>query len=164
MPLPHDFDAESLYLRDHWFVHDLVSVDPEARTLHARTDTTQLGGFVDAQRTVSGHAKHLPAAIAIQITGTLGQLYAVYALGLRATEGWCGYGTHIKDARFGKMGLVGPPLELHLSAHKQRRFRGNWFVEFTFRFEQEGEDVYRSNQWACWMQQEACAAGTPPLA
>ncbi len=151
-PLPPDFAAEALYEPSSWFVHELLRVDGHARCIEARMDTTRLGTLVDDQRLVAGHDKHLPAAVAIQATGTLGQLYAVYALGLRPSLGWAGYGTHIHDARFPRMGRIGPPVHLFGEAERQRCIRATWFVTIAFRFEQEGEVVYRSRQSAAWVR------------
>lgn len=150
MPLPEDFAAEAMYLPHGWFLNDLVAVDAPGRKVVATMDTTALGFLVDAQREVSGHELHVPAAVIIQATGTLGQLYAVYALGLRATEGWHGYGTHIKAARFGRMGRIGPPITATATCLKQRQLMGTWFCEFDLRFEQDGEAVYTSCQSAAW--------------
>jgi hypothetical protein len=94
MPIPDDFAIESMYERDAWFVHDLVEVDRAARRIVGGIDTTRLGAFVDAPRAWPTHDKHLPGAVAIQITGTLAQLHGVYVLDMRSTDGWLGYGTH----------------------------------------------------------------------
>lgn len=149
-----DFEREALYTRDAWFVHDVLDIDPDAGQLTAQMHTDDLL-LVSAQREVAGHAKHVPAAIAIQATGTLGQLYAVYVLGLRATEGWAGYGTHIHKARWGKAGRIGPPITLLCTCTRQRTLWSTRFVDFTFRFEQEGDVVYSSRQTAAWKRDEA---------
>ncbi|HMV66340.1 MAG TPA: hypothetical protein PKA64_05785 [Myxococcota bacterium] len=150
MSLPDDFAAEALYAPDSWFVHRLVEVDAPGRRLEAEIDTERIGWLVDAQREVSGHLKHVPAAVVIQATGTLGQLYAVYALGLRATQGWAGYGTHIKQARFNRMGVIGPPIQVTVTCARQRQLMGTWFCDFEFCFRQDGEAVYTSTQTAAW--------------
>lgn len=149
-PIPPDFADESLYASDAWFIHRLIGVDKPNRKVIGEMDTTRIGWLVDHQREVAGHARHVPAAVVIQATGTLGQLYAVYALDLRPTQGWAGYGTHIRQARFLRMGLIGPPLVCTLTATKQRQLLGTWFCDFTFRFEQRGEVVYESTQSAAW--------------
>ncbi len=154
MPLPPDFAAESLYAPDAWYVHDLVELDADAGRVVALIDTTRLGALVDAQRCWPGHDKHLPGAVAIQVTGTLGQLHAVYVMGLRATEGWVGFGTHIKKARFPNMGIIGPPVHAALTATRTRRIRGTWFLEYDFRFTQEDRLVYESTQTAAWGQSD----------
>ncbi len=154
MPLPEDFAQESLYAPDAWFVHDLLQVDAGAGLVRARVDTTRLGPLVQAQRAWPGHERHFPGAIAIQVTGTLGQLHAVYCMGLRPTEGWFGFGTHIKAARFPRMGRIGPPAEVEVRSTRQRMIRGVWFVDYAFRYEQEGQLFYESEQTAAWGRTE----------
>ena len=109
MPLPEDFADLALYDERAWFLTD-ARFEPENERVVATCDTTRLGTMVDAQRVVPGHPKHFPGAVAIQITGTLGQLYATYILGLKITDGWVGFGTHIHDARFRGLGIIGPPV------------------------------------------------------
>lgn len=145
-----ELESEALYSPDGWFVHRVLSVDPEHHRVVAEMDTTRLGLLVDAQRPLPGHALHVPAALAIQATGTLGQLYAVFVLGLRVTDGWVGFGTHIHEARWGKIGLIGPPVVMTATCTRKRRLMGTWFCDFTYRYEQEGEVVYTSRQTAAW--------------
>lgn len=145
-----DFAPEAMYAPEAWFVHRLLRVDPASRTVEAELDTTAQDALVTAQREVAGHEKHLPAASVIQATGTMGQLYAVYALGLRATAGWSGYGTHIREARFHRMGVVGPPVHITLTCTRQRQMMGAWFCEFDFAFRQGDALVYTSKQSAAW--------------
>lgn len=145
-----DFDTESLYTRDGWFVHRFLGLDVDAATVTAELDTTRIGGLVDAQKEVAGHLKHVPAVVAIQMTGTLGQLFAVYGMGLRVTEGWSGYGTHIDKARFWRMGTIGPPVVGKATCTRRRQFRGTWFLNFDFELSQDGERMYTSSQMAAW--------------
>lgn len=148
MPLPPDYERESLYGPEAWFVHDLLEVDAEH--VLAVMDTTRLGALVDAQRVLPGHPKHVPGAVAIQATGTLGSLHAVYGLGLRISDGWFGFGTHITNARFTKIGQIGPPVELRLTATRVRRFRDRLFAKYSFAYAQSGEPIYESEQIAVW--------------
>lgn len=150
MPLPHDFEHECLYAPDQWYVHDLLGIDGDNGVVRGLVDTTRLGPLVDAQRESPGHPRHVPGAVMVQITGTLGSLHAVYVLGLRPSEGWSGFGTHVKGARFPSLGRIGPPMEVELRASRIRRLRGRTFAEYAFRYTQEGRDVYRSEQAAIW--------------
>lgn len=150
MQFPEDFVREALYAPEFWYLHELVEIDPVEHRVVGRIDTTRLGPIVDAQRPWPGHEKHLPGSVAIQVTGTLGNLHAHCILGLRASEGWVGYGTHVRDGRFKKLGLIGPPVLATATAHKRRHFRGAWFLDYTFAFEQEGELLYSSEQTAVW--------------
>ncbi|MCK6506970.1 hypothetical protein L6R53_26960 [Myxococcota bacterium] len=150
MPIPDSFVHECLYAPEAWFIHDVLTLDPEGDRVVAWIDTTRLGPLVDAQRTWPGHDKHFPGAVAIQVTGTLGQLHAIYCMGLRASEGWIGFGTHVKKARFPSMGRIGPPATAALSVVRKRQLRGTWFVDYAFRYEQEGRLFYESEQTAAW--------------
>jgi hypothetical protein len=85
------------------------------------------------------------------VTGMLGFAHAYYVLGLRHADGWIGYGTHIHEARYGRLARIGPPLRLECRGVQQRRIRGgSLYVRYAFRFEQEGAAVYESEQGAVW--------------
>lgn len=152
MPLPDDYAAEALYRPEAWFVHDLAEIDRDAQRLVGVIDTTRLGPLVDAQVVRPGHPKHFPGAVAIQATGTLGQLHAIYVLGLRFTEGWSGFGTHILDASFRKIGEIGPPVLAACTATRVRKVRGTIFVDYAFDFTQDGASIYQSTQRAAWVR------------
>lgn len=149
------FEAESLYTRDQWYLHEVTELNAEAGLIRAVTDTNQLGHVVAAQRPWPGQPQHIPGILMVQITGTLGNLHAVYALNLRMTEGWVGFGTHIHEASFRHLGEIGPPLELELRALRIKRFKGSVFVRYAYRFEQSGRLVYSSQQTAVWSQTPA---------
>lgn len=155
MPIPEDFAAESLYHPSWWCVHDVLEIDREAGRVVALIDTTRLGDLVEAQRPWPGHERHLPGAVAIQVTGTLGNLHAVYVLGLKCSEGWVGYGTHVKEARFRRIGRIGPPVRAELVNLKKRFVSNVWFLSYRFRFEQDGEAIYESEQTAAWRRTTA---------
>jgi len=150
--LPDDFARESLYTPDHWYLHDLVELDREGHRIIGWTDTTRLGALVDAQQDWPGHPKHVPGAVAVQLTGTLGNLHAAYILDLRPSEGWVGFGTHMKKARFRRMGTIGEPMISHMTCTRHRKLRGTWFLDYEFRFEQQGEVLYESLQTAAWVR------------
>ncbi len=148
MALPADFEKECLYRPSSWFVHDMIAVSEKAVVAH--TDTTRLGELVGSQNELPGHPLHVPGAVMVQITGTLGNLHAVYGLGLRVSEGWVGFGTHVRSARFPSIGTIGPGMEVALEAQRVRRIRGRWFVEYQFTYTQEGRVIYQSEQSAVW--------------
>lgn len=150
MPLPHDFADECLYDERAWFIHDVLELSAEEGLVRAVMDTTRLGVLVDAQRVLPGHPKHLPGAVAIQVTGILGQLHAVYNLGLRASEGWSGFGTHVHSAKFHSMGEIGPPVMLEARVLRHRQLQGTHFLRFAFDYRQEGRRVFHSEQSAAW--------------
>ena len=150
MPIPDDFSAECLYAPDHWFVHDVRKIDLETHEVIGVIDTTRLGSLVEAQQPRPGHVPHLPGAIAIHVTGTLGNLHAVYAMGLRPSQGWIGYGTHLKGARFRRLATIGPPVIASAVCHRRRQIRGTWFLEYRFSYVQDDEIVFESEQTAAW--------------
>ena len=153
MPLPPDFERECMYTPDAWFLVDCDFL-PEEQRIVGTCDTTRIGALVEAQRVWPNHPKHLPGAVAIQITGTLGQLYATYVLGMPATEGWVGFGTHIHTARFRRLGEIGPPVRCEATLISKRTLRGTVFTRFRFLFTQDGEECYLSEQTAAWVQSD----------
>jgi hypothetical protein len=87
----------------------------------------------------------------IHLTGMLGFAHAYYVLGLRHADGWIGYGTHIQAARYGRLATIGPPLLLECRGTRVRRIREeSLYVRYAFRFAQQGEVVYESEQGAVW--------------
>lgn len=155
MPLPDDFAAECLYRSDAWFAHDLVRLEDDPAEVEVEVDTTRLGPLVDAQVEVPGHPRHVPGAVCIQLTGTLGSLLATYVLGMRRSEGWVGYGTHIHDAKFSGMGRIGPPVRARATVLGTRTVRGTTFVRYRFLFTQGEREIYRSEQSAAWFRPDA---------
>jgi hypothetical protein len=152
MPLPPDFADECLYGPDAWFLHDVRHLDRDR--VEGIVDTTRLGPLVDAQVPRRGHPRHVPGAVMVQLTGTLGNLHAVYALGLRVSEGWVGFGTHVRGVRFPSLGRIGPELMATACVTRVRVLRGRHFVDYAFRYEQEGRLVYESEQTAVWVRGE----------
>ena len=152
MPLPDDFATYALYDERAWFLSD-VRFEPEHQRVIGTCDTTRLGEMVDAQRVLPNHPKHFPGAVAIQVTGTLGQLYPTYVLDLKSTEGWVGFGTHIHDARFKGVGKIGPPVTCTAELVTRREVWGTLFTRFKFTFEQEGSVIFRSEQTAAWVKE-----------
>jgi len=150
MPFPDDFEDECLYEKSCWFLHDVLEIDREAHRVVGWLDTTRIGSLVEGQIDWPGHDKHLPGAVAIQMTGTLANLHAVYCMDLRPSSGWVGFGTHIKNGRFPRLGRIGPPVIARAEATRRRMIRGTWFVDYAFRYEQEDELVYESLQVAAW--------------
>ncbi|WP_106087745.1 hypothetical protein [Enhygromyxa salina] len=155
MAIPELFTSESLYTPDQWFVHDIVETGE--RHMVGICDTSELAShpLVVAQRSWPGQPKHVPGAIMVQITGTLGNIHAVTVLNLRMTDGWVGFGTNILDARFRGLGRIGPPLRCELKVEELRELKGQLFVTYEFRFGQEGRAIYKSRQRASWSRVQA---------
>ena len=154
MAIPSDFAQECMYRQPWWFVHDVLELDEAANRVVAVMDTTQLGDQVAMQHLWPGHEPHVPAAVMVQATGVLGNLHAAYVLGLRPTQGWVGYGTKVENARFPAMGRIGPPVTMTLEARRVRKVRGRYFIDYVFTYEQDGEQIYCSEQSAVWFQSD----------
>lgn len=159
-PIPEDFAAESVYTADAWFVHALLEISEER--VRGIMDTTRLGALVDAQREIGAHFKHVPAGIAIHTAATLSNLHAVYALGLRPSEGWTGYGTKVEKARFPAMGRIGPEAELRADIVKHRVIRGVHFIDYALEYSQLGEIFFTSRQSAVWRRATPHEPGPTP--
>lgn len=157
MAIPEAFLSESLYTQDQWYVHDVLECGEDH--VVGICDTSQLtdNPLVLAQRPWPGQPKHVPGAVMVQITGTLGNIHAVCGLGLRMTEGWIGFGTNILDAKFRGLGAIGPAMRCELKVEEQRWIKGQLFVTYAFRYEQDGRPIYRSRQRASWMRSEGAS-------
>lgn len=160
MPIPEDFHAQCLYAPEAWFIHDLVRLDPDERVVIAHVDTTRLGALVDAQKAVPGHPKHLPGAICVQLTATLGCLLAAYTLGMPPTEGWVGFGTAIHEARFPSIGEIGPPVLARADVVSVRTFRATRIVRYRFEYTQGERVVYRAEHTAAWFRPDQSTGST----
>ncbi len=152
MALPDDFDAQMLYEPDAWFVHDILELDHEGRSVVGWVDTTRLGRLAEAQRVGPGHPKHFPGAVCVQLTGTLAMILSAYVLGMPRTEGWVGFGTHVHHAKFPSLGEIGPPVEAACTVLSLRTLRATTFARYAYRYTQEGREIYVSEQSAAWLQ------------
>jgi hypothetical protein len=108
------------------------------------------------------HPRHVSGAVMVHVTAMLGLAHAYFVLGLRHRDGWIGYGTHIDEARYGRLARIGPPLELACRATQVRRIRGATYVRYAFRFVQEGKVVYESRQGAVFHRVANGASGAVP--
>jgi len=150
VPIPEAFAAESLYTPDQWYVHDVLELGEGRVVGVCETESLRAHPLVLAQRSWPNQPKHVPGAVMVQITGTLGNIHAVCVLGLRMSEGWVGFGTHIHEARFRGLGQLGPALRCELSVERVRRLAGSIFVTYAFDLSQDGRPIYRSRQSASW--------------
>ena len=128
--LDEGFVADCPYAPEAILFEEIVEIDREAGRLVARMPT---------------HDR------LVHVTGMLGFAHAYYVLGLRHADGWIGYGTHIQAARYGRLATIGPPLVLECRGTRVRRIRDeSLYVRYAFRFAQQGEVVYESEQGAVW--------------
>ena len=145
------FVADCPYAPEAILFDDILEVDREAGRVVARMPTHARLPFTAQQRAhPERHPLHVSGAVMVHVTAMLGFAHAYFVLGLRHADGWIGYGTHIHSARYGRLATIGPPLVLECRARQVRRIRGAIYVRYAFRFEQEGEVVYESDQGAVW--------------
>jgi hypothetical protein len=149
--LDPDFVADCPYAPEAILFDQIMDVDRAAGRLVARMPTHDRLPLTELQRAHPvRHPLHVSGAVMVHLTGMLGFAHAYYLLGLRHADGWIGYGTHIQSARYGRLATIGPPLVLDCRATQVRRIRGSIYVRYAFRFEQEGDVVYESEQGAVW--------------
>ena len=145
------FVADCPYAPEAILFDEILETDAAAGLVVARMPTHARLPFTALQRAhPERHPLHVSGAVMVHVTGMLGFAHAYFVLGLRHADGWIGYGTHIADARYGRLATIGPPLRLECRATQVRRIRGSIYVRYAFRFEQEGEVVYESEQGAVW--------------
>jgi len=149
MALDPAFVADCPYAPGALLIDDIVRVDREASTIVARMPThAELPITRDQRSHPERHPLHVSGGLMIHATGIVGFAHAYFVMDLRHADGWIGYGTHIHEGRFRKMGKVGPAMLLTCSASNVRKIRGAIVARYSFRFEQDGEVVYEGDQSA----------------
>ena len=141
-----------LYREQAFLVDEIVALDREARTLHARMDTRRELPISQYQRTGPGHPAHVSAADVVMLTGNLGCLHAWLFHGCRWDEGWTGFGNRIHRADWKRIARIGPPLELFSAESRTRTGSRRVVIRYDFRFEQEGAVVYLGDQSAMFFR------------
>ena len=158
--LDAEFVADCPYGPEALLFDEILEIDREASRLVARMPTHDTLPLTRDQRAHPlRHPRHVSGGLIIHATGMLGFAHGYYLLGLRHAQGWIAYGTNIHAARFRKMGQIGAPLRLEITATSVRRIRGAMVARYQFRFEQCGELVYEGDQSALWSQVAERAAG-----
>ena len=154
--LDPEFVDDSPYEREALLIDEILEVDAAQSRLLARMPTHAGLPLTALQRVHPvKHPRHVAAGGIVHATGMLGLAHGYYVLGLRYKDGWIGFGTNIKEARYGRLATVGPPLLLECRGLRTRRLRGGLYVSYGFRFTQEDEVVYESEQAAVWRRLEA---------
>jgi hypothetical protein len=143
------FVADSPYGPGGLLFDDIVRVDRDASIVVASMATSAELPLTREQRPhPERHPQHIAGGLMIHLTGMLGFAHGYYVLDLRHADGWIGYGTHIHDARFRRMGRIGPPLELTCTALSVRKIRGTIVARYRFAIAQEAEAVYTGEHTA----------------
>jgi len=149
--LDPDFVVDCPYAPQALLFDEILELDREAGLVVARMPTHHRLPLTELQRNHPlRHPSHVSGALMVHATAMLGFAHAYFVLGLRHADGWIGYGTHIHDARYGRLAAIGPPLRLECRATRVRQIRGSLYVRYAFRFEQLGEVAYESDQGAVW--------------
>ncbi len=151
--LDPEFVADCPYRPEALIFDEILEMDREAGRLLARMPTHEGLPLTSLQKADPvRHPRHVSGGLFVHVTGMLGFAHAYYVLGLRHAEGWIGYGAHIHRARYGRLARIGPPVLLEVRGTSVRRIRGSLYVRYDFRFTQEGEVVYESDQGAVWQR------------
>lgn len=149
MALDPAFIADCPYAPEAQLIDDIVSIDRETSTIVARMPTSEDLPITRAQRThPDRHPRHVSGGLMIHATGIMGFAHAYYVLDLRHADGWIGYGTHIHDGRFRRMGKIGEPMLLACTATNVRRIKGAIVARYRFRFTQADDVVYEGEHTA----------------
>jgi hypothetical protein len=156
MVLVPAFVADCPYDPSALLIDDIVTIDREASSIVARMATTEDLPLTRDQRVDPvRHPRHVSGGLMIHVTGILGFAHAYFVLDLRHSDGWTGYGTHIHDGRFRRMGKIGQPMELACKATSVRKIRGALVVRYEFRFTQSDELVYEGEHSAIFTRVQA---------
>lgn len=151
--LPPEFIADCPYLPGGLLIDDIVEIDREGSAIVATMPTRPDFPLTREQRIHPvRHPQHVSGGLMIHATGILGFAHGYFLLELRHADGWIGYGTHIHEARFRRMGKIGPAMRLACTATSVRRIRSSILARYKFRFEQDGDVVYEGDQSAIWTQ------------
>jgi hypothetical protein len=141
-----------MYHDDAFLVDEIVRMDAERRSIDAVLDTTRSLPFADRQRVSASHPAHVSGPELIMVTASLGCLHAWFFHGCRWDEGWVGFGNRIHRAEFRKLGRRGPPLRLESREIRSRRASRRVVIRYEFRFRQNDELVYASEQSAMFVR------------
>ena len=153
MPLDPEFLADCPYHPAAVLIDDIVSLDRATSTIVARLPTHEELPLTRDQRThPQRHPRHVAGGLMVHLTGIVGFVHAYFILDLRHREGWIGYGTHIHEGRFRKMGKIGPPMLLSCQALAVRKIRGVIVPRYRFQFTQDGDSIYEAEHSAIFTQ------------
>ena len=149
------------YREEAFLVDEVVKLDPAARAIEARMDTTRDLPFTRQQRVDAGHPAHVNAGELLQATGSLGCLHAWFFHGCRWEEGWAAFGNRIHRADFKNLALLGPPLRLESRETRTRVGSKRVVIRYAFHFRQGESLVYVGDQTAMFVRYPYLGAAPP---
>ncbi len=156
MDLPRPFDeaflSEVLYEPSVLCLDRIEEIDVERSRIVCRMPTSADLPLTNAQRVSKQHPRHVSGGLMVHVTGMLGFVHAWHLEGIRASEGWTGYGTHMSKVVFRKLATVDAPLLCACVQKRIRRGPSRRFAIYEFEFTQNGDVVYESEQSAMWMK------------
>ncbi len=149
MALDPDFINDCPYVDP--LIDDILAIDQATSSITARMPTRDDLPITRDQRAhPDRHPRHVSGGLMIHATGIMGFAHAYFILGMRHADGWIGYGTHIHNARFRKMGTIGEPIVITCTQIESRKIRGTILGRYKFRFSQRDETIYEGDQSAVW--------------
>jgi 3-hydroxymyristoyl/3-hydroxydecanoyl-(acyl carrier protein) dehydratase len=154
MKFPQEFIDELLYDPEVLILDELLEVDPEQSLVRATLKVTPDLPLTAQQRVSANHPRHLAGGLILHATGSLGFVHAYYVLGLRTSEGWSGYGTHIHRAVFRGLIEPGDRVEAACRATRVRLGSERHVVRYAFDFRRDGKRVYEGDQTAMWFKSD----------
>lgn len=147
------FLASYLYTEEAFLIDEVVCADKDALTMEAVMDTTRYLPLARLQRAdPEVHPAHVSGAEMIMLTANLGTLHGWFFHGLRWDEGWAGFGNRIHRADFRTLARLGPPMRLESRETKTRVGPKRVVSRYEFRFWQEENLVYQSDQTAIFVR------------
>jgi hypothetical protein len=147
------FLAELLYDPEVLLLDELLEVDPERSLVRASLHIDPDLPLTAQQRThPERHPRHLAGGLILHATGSLGFVHAYYLLGLRTSQGWTGYGTHIHRAVFRGLIEPGDRVEAECRGTRVRLGPERHVVRYAFDFRRDGKRVYEGDQTAMWFR------------
>ncbi len=153
MALPAEFLEDCLYHPAGMLLDDILEVDQDRGVVRARMPTHDALPLTEHQRVVPvQHPRHVSGGLMVHMTGVMGFVHFYFVMGLRAADGWTGYGVRIQNARFHNLAVPPEPMILECEDLKSRRIGDKINVRYAFRFEQSGKLVYESEQSAMWLK------------
>lgn len=152
-PFEPAFLADCPYDPEVLFLDRLEEIDPIKSTVRCRMPTHDDLPLTSSQRAHPvRHPRHVAGAIMVHTTGMIGFVHAYYLLGLRHSEGWVGYGTHLHNGVFRKLVTPGSPIDARCIATRARLGKTRHFVRYSFEFRHEGQICYEGDQSAVWIK------------